>query len=136
MSGGTPRLEPGRPQAGSPVHPDPSRCINCLNRSGRTDSQYSLDGMHRARDNHVMQNEHVIHLHRIDPARNMARFYRLSSAPSLFGDICVVREWGRIGRPGRIRIDLYEKVQQAAAARHVLERAKRRRGYRDACGVG
>jgi predicted DNA-binding WGR domain protein len=88
--------------------------------------------MHRARDNHVMQNEDVIHLRRIDPARNMARFYRLSSAPSLFGDICVVREWGRIGRPGRIRIDLYEKVQQAAAARHVLERTKRRRGYRDA----
>lgn len=80
-----------------------------------------------------MQSEAVIHLRRIDPARNMARFYRLSSAPSLFGDICVVREWGRIGRPGRIRIDLYEKGQEAAAARHVLERAKRQRGYRDVC---
>ncbi|SMH26274.1 WGR domain-containing protein [Mesorhizobium australicum] len=81
-----------------------------------------------------MQNEDVIHLHRIDPARNMARFYRLTSTPSLFGDICVVREWGRIGRPGRMRIDLYEQAQEAAAARHVLERAKRRRGYRDLCG--
>ena len=92
--------------------------------------------MHRARDNHVMQNEHVIHLHRIDPARNMARFYRLSSAPSLFGDICVVREWGRIGRPGRMRIDLFEKLQEAAAARLALERSKRRRGYREADDVG
>jgi predicted DNA-binding WGR domain protein len=83
-----------------------------------------------------MQNKDVIHLHRIDPARNMARFYRLSSALSLFGDICVVREWGRIGGPGRIRIDLYEKVQEAAAARLALERSKRRRGYREAGGIG
>jgi predicted DNA-binding WGR domain protein len=83
-----------------------------------------------------MQNEDVIHLHRIDPARNMARFYRLSSAPSLFGDICVVREWGRIGRPGRMRIDLFEKLQEAAAARLALERSKRRRGYREAGDVG
>jgi predicted DNA-binding WGR domain protein len=83
-----------------------------------------------------MQNEDVIHLHRIDTARNMARFYRLSSAPSLFGDICVVREWGRIGRPGRMRIDLFEKLQEAAAARLALERSKRRRGYREADDVG
>ena len=84
----------------------------------------------------IMQTEDVIHLHRTDPARNMARFYRLSSAPSLFGDICVVREWGRIGRPGRMRIDLFEKLQEAAAARLALERSKRRRGYREADDVG
>jgi predicted DNA-binding WGR domain protein len=83
-----------------------------------------------------MPNEDVIHLHRIDPARNMARFYRISSTLSLFGDICLVREWGRIGRSGRMRIDLYEKVEAASAALHALERAKRRRGYRDVCGVG
>lgn len=90
--------------------------------------------MHCARDIPVMQNEDVIYLHRIDPARNMARFYRLSSAPSLFGDICVVREWGRIGRPGRMRIDLYEKGEDADAAREALSRVKRRRGYWDAVG--
>lgn len=95
-----------------------------------------MDGIHQARDIAIMQTEDVIHLHRIDPARNLARYYRLSSAPSLFGDICVVREWGRIGRPGRIRIDLYEKIEEAAVAQHLLERAKRRRGYRDAYGVG
>ena len=44
-----------------------------------------------------METEDVTHLHRIAPARNMARFYRISSTPSLFGDICLVREWGRIG---------------------------------------
>jgi predicted DNA-binding WGR domain protein len=66
----------------------------------------------------------------------MARFYRLSATPSLFGDICLVREWGRIGRPGRIRIDLYRKAEDANAARVALERAKRRRGYRDVAEVG
>jgi predicted DNA-binding WGR domain protein len=87
------------------------------------------------RDDGSMQTEDVIHLHRIDPNRNMARFYRLSTTSSLFGDICVVREWGRIGRRGRRRIDLYEKVEAAISARRALERAKRRRGYRDVCGV-
>ena len=82
-----------------------------------------------------MQTEDVTHLHRIDPARNMARFYRMSSTPSLFGDICLVREWGRIGRPGRIRIDLYERAEEAIAAREALSPVKRRRGYRDLCGV-
>lgn len=82
-----------------------------------------------------MQTEDVIHLHRMDPARNMARFYRLSSMPSLFGDICIVREWGRIGRRGRTRIDLYAREAEAAAARLALEQSKRRRGYRDAPGI-
>jgi len=81
-----------------------------------------------------MQTDDVIHLHRIDPARNMARFYRLSSTPSLFGDICLVREWGRIGRFGRIRIDLYEKGEEAITARETLLRLKRQRGYRDVAG--
>lgn len=66
----------------------------------------------------------------------MARFYRLSTMPSLFGDICVVREWGRIGRPGRMRIDLYEKVEDATAAWSSLERTKRRRGYRAVPEIG
>ena len=82
-----------------------------------------------------MQTEDVTHLHRIDPARNMARFYRMSSTPSLFGDICLVREWGRIGRPGRIRIDLYERAEEAIAAREALSLVKRRRGHRELCGV-
>lgn len=91
--------------------------------------------MHQRRDHPVMEKEDVTHLHRIDPARNMARFYRMSSTPSLFGDICLVREWGRIGRPGRIRIDLYESAEEAIAAREILSFAKRRRGYRELCGV-
>jgi predicted DNA-binding WGR domain protein len=94
-----------------------------------------LDGVDLRRNDHVMQTDDAIHLHRIDPARNMARFYRMSSTPSLFGDICVVREWGRIGRPGRIRIDLYKAAEEAMAAREALSRVKRQRGYRDVFGM-
>ena len=83
-----------------------------------------------------MQKDDVTHLHRIDCVRNMERFYRLSATPSLFGDVCLVREWGRIGRRGRIRIDLYATAEDANAARIALEHVKRRRGYRDAPGDG
>jgi predicted DNA-binding WGR domain protein len=38
----------------------------------------------------------------------MARYYVLSIEPSLFGDATLIREWGRIGRPGQRRIELYE----------------------------
>jgi predicted DNA-binding WGR domain protein len=64
----------------------------------------------------------------------MARYYSLTITPSLFGDAAVVREWGRIGRPGRMRIDLYEKAEEAAAAHAAIERAKTRRGYRNVVG--
>ncbi|QRG10307.1 WGR domain-containing protein (plasmid) [Xanthobacter dioxanivorans] len=44
----------------------------------------------------------TVQLRRIDPSRNMARFYMLTVQPSLFGEWCLVREWGRIGSPGRV----------------------------------
>jgi predicted DNA-binding WGR domain protein len=51
---------------------------------------------------------HYLVLHRCDPSCNMARYYVLAIEPSLFGDATLIREWGRIGRPGRKRIELYE----------------------------
>jgi hypothetical protein len=46
-------------------------------------------------------------LFRIDPAKNMRRFYRLDVQPDLFGGVSLVREWGRIGRASRLRLDPY-----------------------------
>ena len=40
-------------------------------------------------------------LRRIDDAQNMARFYELDIQPTLFGDIGVIRHWGRIGSRGQ-----------------------------------
>ena len=36
----------------------------------------------------------VVYLLRVDPSRNIRRFYKLFLAPSLFGDWVLVREWG------------------------------------------
>ncbi|TAX62854.1 WGR domain-containing protein, partial [Rhizobium ruizarguesonis] len=38
-----------------------------------------------------------LYIERIDPSKNMARFYALSIEPNLFGETSLVRSWGRIG---------------------------------------
>jgi predicted DNA-binding WGR domain protein len=47
-------------------------------------------------------------LDRCDPNANMARFYVLSIEASLFGDVALIRELGRIGTSGHRKIELYE----------------------------
>lgn len=42
--------------------------------------------------NHALPDTRTV-MHRIDPARNMARFYALWIELTLFGDVAVVREW-------------------------------------------
>jgi predicted DNA-binding WGR domain protein len=43
----------------------------------------------------------------IDPAKNMQRFYSVRTVPTPFGEWCVMREWGRIGSPGPVRLESY-----------------------------
>jgi predicted DNA-binding WGR domain protein len=70
-------------------------------------------------------------LERRDPRLNMARFYVLAIEPTLFGDVALVREWGRIGSRGRRRLDLFVDAACAAEALDLWLVRKRRRGYRD-----
>ncbi len=77
----------------------------------------------------MASNPHLCCLKRVDPARNMARFYTLSVEPSLFGDAALVRQWGRIGTSGRIKINLYETKTEAETAFIRLKTIKQRRGY-------
>ncbi|SES41181.1 WGR domain-containing protein [Rhizobium sp. NFR03] len=70
-----------------------------------------------------------LHLTRVDPARNMARFYMLALQPTLFGGVSVIRNWGRIGTQGQAKIETYDDGDAAAGARSRIENAKRRRGY-------
>jgi predicted DNA-binding WGR domain protein len=49
----------------------------------------------------------AIMLTRIDSRRNMARFYKLNVQPTLFGEWSLVKEWGRIGRAGTVRAEIY-----------------------------
>lgn len=68
-------------------------------------------------------------LERRDPACNMARYYVLSLDESLFGDIALVREWGRLGHRPRRRVELHASPDEAEEAlEHWLAR-KKRRGY-------
>jgi predicted DNA-binding WGR domain protein len=69
---------------------------------------------------------------RIDPACKAYRFYRLALCPDLFGGIALVREWGRLGSPGRRRLDLHPDEDAARRALERLVRSKCRRGYREA----
>jgi predicted DNA-binding WGR domain protein len=71
----------------------------------------------------------ALHLRRIDPARNMCRFYRLDVQPDLFGGVLLVKEWGRIGAQGRMVAEPYESEDLAAVALKRQAERKRRRGY-------
>ncbi len=78
-----------------------------------------------------MENEQPssLRLVRRDQARRMARFYTMHLAPTLFGGWDLVREWGRIGSPGTLRITPFETLEDSARALRRLEKQKRKRGY-------
>ena len=68
-------------------------------------------------------------LRRIDPSRNMARFYELAVQPGLFGDVAVIRHWGRIGTGGQSRETWFPAEDEAARMAGSVLRQKTRRGY-------
>ena len=59
----------------------------------------------------------------------MARFYGITLQPTLFGEVSVVRCWGRIGTRGRTMSVTYRDTSEAIDACERLEHLKRRRGY-------
>ena len=69
-------------------------------------------------------------LRRMDPARNMARFYSLTLQPTLFGETSLIRAWGRIGTRGREKIATFDESADADLALLRLARTKHNRGYR------
>lgn len=79
---------------------------------------------------------HSTELRRIDPERNMARFYLLAIQPTLFGGVSLIRNWGRIGTSGQVKVETYDRPDDAHRAYRRLERVKRRRGYVDPHQVG
>lgn len=68
-------------------------------------------------------------LERRDSSLNMARFYVLAIEPTLFGDMALAREWGRIGTRGRRRLELHSDAATAAEALDIWLARKSRRGY-------
>ena len=72
----------------------------------------------------------TVDLKRIDPSLNMRRFYRMSVQPDLFGGVCLVREWGRIGYRGQILVEQHDDEGRAVKALMKLSATKKRRGYK------
>ncbi|MEP3047174.1 MAG: WGR domain-containing protein [Roseibium sp.] len=68
-------------------------------------------------------------LTRVDPSRNIARFYRLSIEPTLFGDFAVQRSWGRLGTWGQTRLSQFHDLDKALSHKDCLMNRKLQRGY-------
>ncbi len=72
----------------------------------------------------------AVYLERFDPARNMARFYRVEIRPTLFGEWAVIRQWGRIGTHGQAREEWFSSIHEAQIVQASRIARKQRRGYR------
>jgi predicted DNA-binding WGR domain protein len=71
----------------------------------------------------------ALEIRRVDPSRNMRRFYRLDLQPDLFGGVLLLKEWGRIGTQGRIVAERFDEEAPALAALRRQAERKQRRGY-------
>jgi predicted DNA-binding WGR domain protein len=73
---------------------------------------------------------HII-LERVDPARNIARYYVLSIEPTLFAKHTLIRRWGRIGSFGRERLQFFggDDASQAQVTLETWLARKRKRSY-------
>lgn len=76
-----------------------------------------------------------VYLTRVEPAKNMARYYAMSLQPNLFGEWSLVREWGRIGRGGQVRMQSCASEAEAKKSLLTLVTAKMRRGYSSSMGA-
>ncbi len=76
-----------------------------------------------------MKKSSSLRLERRDPSKNMMRYYSMQVAPGLFGEWCLVRSWGRIVSGGQMRMEWFATQEEAEDSLHILEKAKRKRGY-------
>ena len=59
----------------------------------------------------------------------MARYYAMSIEPTLFGQACLVRRWGRIGARGQRLVHYFQREEEAVELFLAVLRQKRSRGY-------
>lgn len=78
---------------------------------------------------HVSGAPAALELRHIDPARRRFRRYRMTECRTLFGEPCLLVEWGRIGRPPRLRSETFSSPSALAERRTELLARRRRHGY-------
>ena len=71
----------------------------------------------------------MLYLVKINKEENQRRFYSLHLAPMLFGGWSLVREWGRLGSGGTLRVDPFATEQEALAKFEKVRAAKEKGGY-------
>lgn len=76
----------------------------------------------------IAQPYHV-YVERSEASKNMARYYAMEISDTLFGEACLTRTWGRIGRRGRSKMQHFESKEKAVDLFLDLMRQKRKRGY-------
>jgi len=79
-------------------------------------------------------NDHLYNLQMLVLERhgepNMARFYVLRIETTLFGDVGLVREWGRLGTWGKRRLELHPDSVTARESLDSWLSRKLHRGYK------
>ena len=70
-----------------------------------------------------------IRLEKCEQEENKFRFYVMYVAENLFGEWSLVREWGRIGQAGQMRIDWCGSLEDARGRLAKKHKEKLRRGY-------
>ena len=72
----------------------------------------------------------MVTLTNTDPAKNKSRFYCVRICRTLFGEWSIMREWGRIGSPGRVTLESFTSEEEARRAERVSLRLRERHGYK------
>ena len=65
----------------------------------------------------------------INPDQNKYRFYCMSVQYGLFGNIYLIRHWGRIGTRGRTLMQSFDTVDEIHQEIQRLLKIRKRRGY-------
>jgi predicted DNA-binding WGR domain protein len=60
----------------------------------------------------IAQSYHI-YIERTEPAKNMARYYAMEISRTLFGEACLTRTWGRIGRRGQSKMEHFGSEGEA-----------------------
>lgn len=68
-------------------------------------------------------------LEKRDPSRNMQRYYAVEISQTLFGEWMIATTWGRIGRPGQMKLRTSATRSEADALASMKLKQKKRRGY-------
>lgn len=77
----------------------------------------------------MISQPYQLYVERSDSSRNMARYYAMSIEQNLFGNICLLRKWGRIGTKGQMMVHHFDREEDAVLLFLDLVRQKRKRGY-------